>query len=281
MRRTTTIMLLATTLAFAGCDLIGGEKKDGGDEPAAGDKTGDKAAGPNDADKGKFIKAYVEAACAVKTSKDLTKAVEMTRSVYEKHGFNQMSYAAATKTWAKDPGVEAALKEGMSKCAPPPAGPASADAAKPSEGDAAKPAEGDAAKPAEGDAAKPAEGDAVKPADGAAAAAAKPEPKAHAHAGKWSGSMTSKDVTGGIKFTVKDDGSLMGEVRGTKPTSFIISFAGTVKGGKFQLNGRKKGATHHAFLRGAVDKKGVVVGEWDGTVAKKRQKGTWRAAKGK
>ena len=51
--------------------------------------------------------------------------------------------------------------------------------------------------------------------------------------------------------------------------------------GSFQLNGRKKGAPHQAFLRGTVDKKGVVVGKWDGTIAKKRAKGTWRAAKAK
>ncbi len=291
----TGVLVLSLGVAGAGCDLIGGgDKKDGGGKAESGDKAAAKPdAAADSADKAKFIKAYVAAACAVKTSKDLSKAVELTRSAYEKHGFNQMSYAAATKKWAMDPEVQKAQKEGMSKCAPPAAEgdakPAEGDAAKPAEGDQAKPAEGDA-KPAEGDAAKPAEGDA-KTAEGDAKPAAEGDkkadkkaeaPKASAHAGKWAGAMTSKDVSATVSFVVKDDGSVAGIIKGKKPKSFSVVFDGMAKAsGSFQLNGRKKGAPHQAFLRGTVDKKGVVVGKWDGTIAKKRAKGTWRAAKAK
>ena len=79
---------------------------------------------------------------------------------------------------------------------------------------------------------------------------------------------------------VHADGRLAGEVIGKRPASFTVAFDGAVRKGRFMLNGRRRGVEHSAFLSGSGDAaKGVVVGKWDGVIAKKRHEGTWRAAR--
>ena len=247
-------------------------------EPAA--LAGGGAEGGDAATKARFLSAYVEAACAVRASADLSKAVARTRAVYEKHGFNQLSYAEATKRWARDKDVQVAQRQGMAGCSPPP------KAAKAGEGEGegeGAPAQPSAAAP--GPPPKVAPKQAVPSAKDAAAAAdaqaaAKAAQPPSPFAGQWAGGVTSKDVTARIQFTVAPDGGLTGEVSGKRPAAFSANFQGAVRGGRFILNGRRRGVPHTVFLSGAGDAaKGVVVGKWDGVISKKRHEGTWRAAR--
>jgi len=274
-------LLVALLGVFAwGCDRAQ-TGPDGAAAPAA-DAAGAASGGTavDTATKARFVSAYVEAACAVRSSVDLAKAVARTRAVYEKHGFNQLSYAEATKRWARDKDVQVAQRKGMAGCAPPD------DKTRPGEGEG----EGEGAPAPDSEAtagplpkaipkwAVPSAKDAAAAAEAQAAAKAAQPPSPYA--GKWAGGVTSKDVTARVQFTVAPDGGLVGEVSGKRPASFSANFQGAVRGGRFILNGRRRGVPHTVFLSGAGDaEKGVVVGKWDGVIAKKRHEGTWRAAR--
>ena len=267
-------------LGGVACDKLAG----GGAKPAEGGaaKTaptaakGGAAADGSPEEKARFLTAYVEAACAVKTTKDLSKVVDLTRTAYTKQGFNQLSYASATKRYAADPEVKKALDAGLAKCAP---APAEAAAAAPAAGEAkpGEPAPAGAGEAKAEDKPAPTEGEAKaedKPAD-------KPAPTASPHKGQWAGTLTGGEVSGTLEFSVDAGGKALGRVKGKTPTGFKMAFGGAFAGNRLSLNARK-GGPDHATFKGTVDGGSKVAsGTWSGVLAGKLRKGTWRATHSK
>jgi len=288
MRACGIVSALAVLLAASACDKLPfGAKDEGGTkDPAAAAEPAAKPAAPekapagaaSDGEKGRFIKAYVEAACAVKNAPDMTKAVDLTRSAYEKHGFNQISYAGATQRYAGAADVKAELDKGLKICAGPaaPAGdakPAGPAAAKPGEAKADIPSW--AVKPAAPGAAGDAPAADAEDAPAKAKDGTEPEKKASPYTGIWKGNFTGGDASGSIQITVKENGKFGGSAKPQRPAANAMAFSGTVSRGKFILNAR--GGPNNALFNGKIDKK-VVSGQWSGMVGGKKRKGTWRAA---
>ena len=224
-------------------------------------------------ERGRFIAARIEGACAVKNAADLSKAVELTRKAYEGHGFNQLSYAAATARYAADTAAQKELDAGIEKCGAAAAAPPTAEAAAPAVPGGAAPAGAEAATTAEATDASgtPPTGDQAPAAD-----EAKAPPKPVAGAGLWVGNFTSEDRAGTLSFTAEANGATAGRFKGNRGGPVRAKLKGWVKNGKVMLTARSD--TVNLSVNGNLEKGAkIAVGKWSGVIDKKRSTGTWRA----
>ena len=273
MRRATCVICMATMAwAVGACD----KQPSGEKAPAAVEAEAAKPApakpepakpAAGDDEKQRFVVAFVAAACAVQQAEDMTKMVDLTRQAYEKHGFNQLSYAAARDKYANLPDVKKATEERIRQCAAAGDKPAEAKAPIPAWATPPATAVAEGAKAEEGEEAK--EGEEKK--EEAPAKAASP------YAGTWTGNFTGGDGAGTLKIYVKADGSYKGNVIGKKPKAFTLGFSGKLTSGTIVMKA-KTGGPDNMTLSGKLAK-GVGKGAWRGMISKKAHKGTWRAAK--
>ncbi len=280
-RGCTVVFALAVVLAAGACDKLSGLGKEAAEPakpapaapaaPAAAKPAPAEAAKPAAApagdEKARFIDAFVEAACAVQKAEDMTKMVDLTRQAYEKHGFNQLSYASARDKYINLPDVKKATEERIRQCAAAGDKPAEAKAPIPAWATPPATAVAEGAKAEEGEEAK--EGEEKK--EEAPAKAASP------YAGTWTGNFTGGDGAGTLKIYVKADGSYKGNVIGKKPKAFTLGFSGKLTSGTIVMKA-KTGGPDNMTLSGKLAK-GVGKGAWRGMISKKAHKGTWRAAK--